>query len=423
MKAPTKFILTLLLAASLTATQSCAFFFKSEFAEVTATELAMMADTLPDSTKRQLASNQQMRQQFLNQFKTPFSLAQAAEAEGLHKDADFKQQVVLATAQALAAEFSKRNPDLTISKEENEAYRKAHQAEFDKDFNFITRNAKQQPSEQDKAAMHDQWAELKIRAEKGQKAGLENDPIIKFQLKATKANALANAYSKKLEEKFKLTPEEKKRYIAEHPEADIEKIRQKAEGLLERLKKGEDFAAVAKEVNEDDTKNNGGELPWFSKDGKMEGGGSIDPEFAKAAFALEKGQFTPQVVKTSFGFHLIKVDDKRTVDPVAAAKAAAPPVPANAPVPQPSVSPTPAEPREEVHTRHIYLSTSAADTFEQEESDKKVKRAMEDATLKYAVKLPADFAVNVGGYDPSRLPGQGGGAGGSMKGLNPNEKK
>lgn len=423
MKASTKFILTLLLSASLAATQSCAFFFKSEFAEVTAAELTMVADTLPDSTKRQLASNQQMRQQFINQFKTPFGLAQAAEAEGLHKDAEFKQQFALSTDQTLASEFSKRNPDLTISKEERDAYRKAHQAEFDKDFSFITRNAKQQPTDQEKDSLHDQWAELKIRAEKGRQAGLEKDPLLAIQLKATKANALANAYSKKMEEKFKLTPEEKKRYLAEHPEADLEKIRQKVEGLLERLKKGEDFAAVAQEVNEDDTKKVGGELPWFDKEGKMEGGGSIDPEFVKASFALEKGQFTQQVIKTQFGFHLIKVDDKRTVNPAAAAKPAASPVPAAAPAAQPTPSPTPAGPREEVHTRHIYLSTDAADRFEQEEADKKVKRAMEDATLKYIVKLPADFQVNVGGFDPNRLPGQGGGAGGSMKGLNPNEKK
>lgn len=422
MKAFTKLILTVLLSASVAATQSCAFFSKSEFTEVTAAELTALVDTLSDSQKRQLAPSQQARQQVINQLKTPFALAQAAEAEGLHKTDEFKQQAALSADQLLASEFTKRNPDVTVSKEELQAYRNAHNAEFDKDFNFITRGAKQMPSEQDKEAMHDQWSELKVRAEKGRQAGLDKDPALKFQLKASKANALANAYSKKLEEKFKLTPEEKKRYIAEHPEADIEKIQQKGQALLERLKKGEEFETIAKEVNEDDTKNTGGELPWFGKDGKMDSGGAIDEEFVKAAFALEKGQYTPQVVKTKFGFHIIKVDDKRTVDP-AAAKPAASPVPASAPTPQPAASPTPAEPREEVHTRHIYLSTDAADRFEQEEVDKKVKRALEDATLKYPVKLPADFAVNVGGYDPNRLPGQGGGTGGQMKGLNPNEKK
>lgn len=423
MKALTKFILTVLLSASLAATQSCAFFSKSEFAEVTAAEISALAESFPDSQKRQFAQNQQMRQQVINQFKTPFGLAQAAEAEGLHKTDEFKQQFLLSTDQLLASEFTKRNPDLTISKEERDAYRAAHKADFDKDFSFITRNAQQMPSDQDKEALHDQWAELKIRADKGRQAGLDKDPALSFQLRATKANALANAYSKKLEEKFKLTPEEKKRYIAEHPEADLEKIQQKAQGLIERLKKGEEFEAIAKEVNEDDTKNTGGELPWFGKDGKMDSGGAIDEEFVKAAFALEKGQYTPQVIKTRFGFHIIKVDDKRTVDPAAAAKPAASPAPAGAPTPQPEASPTPAGPREEVRTRHIYLSTDAADRFEQEEIDKKVKRAMEDATLKYPVKLPADFTVNVGGYDPNRLPGQGGGAGGQMRGLDPAEKK
>jgi parvulin-like peptidyl-prolyl isomerase len=364
LKALTKLILTVLLSASLAATQSCAFFSKSEFAEVTKEELTALADTFPDSQKRQFAPNQQMRQQVINQFKTPFALAQAAEAEGLHKTDEFKQQFALSTDQLLASEFTKRNPDLTITKEERDAYRNAHKADFDKDFSFITRNATQQPSDQDKEALHDQWAELKVRAEKGRQAGLEKDPALSFQLRATKANALANAYSKKLEEKFKLTPEEKKRYITEHPEADLEKIQQKAQSLLERLKKGEDFEAIAKEVNEDDTKNTGGELPWFGKDGKMDSGGAIDEEFVKASFALEKGQYTQQVIKTKFGFHLIKVDDKRTVTPAAAPSPAPSPVPAVTTPAQPAASPTPAEPREEVRTRHIYLSTDAADRFE-----------------------------------------------------------
>lgn len=420
MKAIIQLILTVALGASLVVTQSCAFFSKSEFTEVTAADITALVESFPESQKRQIAQNQTVRQQILNQFKTPFALAQAAEAEGLQKTDQFKKELALTTDRLLASEYTKRNPDATVSKEDREAYNNAHKTEFEDDFTFITRNAKQAPSNEDKEAMHDQWAELKVRADRARQAGIDKDPAIKVQLKFGKANALANAYSKKLEEKFKLTPEEKKRYITEHPEADLEKIKERAQGLLDRVKKGEAFEKVASEVNEDDTKANGGELPWFGKDGKMDSGGQIDDEFVKAAFSLEKGQFTPEVIKTKFGFHIIKVEDKRTVDP---AKPAASPAPSPGPNAQPAASPTPSGPREEVRTRHIYLSTDAADRFEQEEVDKKIKRAMEDATLKYPVKLPADFTVSVGGYDPSRVPGLGGGQGGQMKGINPNENK
>jgi len=420
LKALTKLILILSLIASLATTQSCAFFFKSEFIEVKAEELSALVDTLPDPQKRQLAQNKAMRDQLIGQFKTPFALAQAAEAEGLHKSAQFKQELSLATDRLLASEYSKRNPDATISKEDRDAYSNAHKNEFENDFSLITRNAKQAPSNEDKESLRDSWAELKIRAEKGRQAGIEKEPGIKFQLKFGKANVLANAYSKKLEEKSKMTPEEKKRYITEHPEADIEKIKAKAQGLLERLKKGEDFETIAKEVNEDDTKANGGELPWFGKDGKLDGGGQIDDEFVKAAFALEKGQYSQEVVKTRFGFHIVKVDDKRKVTPTPTPTPAAPPP--GAP-PQPPVSPQSLEPQEQVHTRHIFLSTDAADGFEQADAESKVKRAMEDATLKYPVKLPTDFTVKVAGFDPNRMPGLGGGQSGQMKGIDPNEKK
>lgn len=423
MKAATKLILTLFLIASVASTQSCAFFFKSEFVEVTAEEIVSFVNTFPENQKRQIAASKAVRDQILGQFKTPFALAQAAEADGLHKTNDFKQEMEFATERLLATEYTKRNPDAQVSKEERDAYYNGHKTDFDTFFAFVTRNAKQAPSADDKEAMHDQWSELKLRADKGRQAGIEKEPGVKFQLKLGKANVLANAYTKSLEEKFKLTPEEKKRYISEHPEADLDKIKEKADTLLTRVKNGEDFVKVAGEFNEDDTKTTGGELPWFGKDGKMDAGGQIDDEFVKAAFALEKGQVSPQVIKTQFGFHIIKVDDKRTVNPAAAPKPAASPAAAPTDPAQPAASPTPQEPREEVRTRHIYLSTATADRFEQEEVEKKIKRAMEDATLKYPVKVPTDFIIKVEGFDPSRIPGQGGGQGGQMKGINPNENK
>ena len=72
-----------------------------------------------------------------------------------------------------------------------------------------------------------------------------------------------------------------------------------------RLKKGEDFAKVAGEVTEDPSgKANGGDLGYFTKE-------QMVPEFSDAAFKLETGQIS-EPVKTQFGWHVIKVEDKRT---------------------------------------------------------------------------------------------------------------
>ena len=78
----------------------------------------------------------------------------------------------------------------------------------------------------------------------------------------------------------------------------------KIEAIIARLKKGEDFEKVAKEVTEDPSgKANGGDLGYFTKE-------QMVPEFSDVAFKLDKGQIS-EPVKTQFGWHVIKVEDKR----------------------------------------------------------------------------------------------------------------
>ena len=79
---------------------------------------------------------------------------------------------------------------------------------------------------------------------------------------------------------------------------------EKAKAALARVKKGEDFAVVAKELTEDPPgKQDGGDLGYFTKD-------QMVPEFSEKAFAMEKGQVS-EPIKTAFGWHIIKVEDKR----------------------------------------------------------------------------------------------------------------
>ncbi|MCL6430509.1 MAG: peptidylprolyl isomerase [Anaerolineae bacterium] len=78
---------------------------------------------------------------------------------------------------------------------------------------------------------------------------------------------------------------------------------EEARAALERIHKGEDFAAVAREVSTDtSTKENGGDLGWFSR-------GQMVEEFETAAFSLQPGQVS-DVVKTAYGFHIIKVEER-----------------------------------------------------------------------------------------------------------------
>jgi len=76
------------------------------------------------------------------------------------------------------------------------------------------------------------------------------------------------------------------------------KTEKEANKVLERLKKGDKFSAIAKDVSLCPSKKRGGDLGTFGR-------GQMVKEFEKAAFALEKGQISP-IVKTKFGYHIIR---------------------------------------------------------------------------------------------------------------------
>ena len=85
----------------------------------------------------------------------------------------------------------------------------------------------------------------------------------------------------------------------------MDEARKKAEDILKQVKSGGDFAALAKKYSDDPgSKDNGGSLGWIQH-------GRTVKEFDQAAFALDKGQVSG-LVQSPFGFHIIKLDDKRT---------------------------------------------------------------------------------------------------------------
>ena len=78
----------------------------------------------------------------------------------------------------------------------------------------------------------------------------------------------------------------------------------KADSLVQRLDKGEPFADLAKAKSDDFSAKDGGDLGYTKR-------GTLDPDFERAAFSLDAGDYTKVPVRTRFGYHIIKVTGKK----------------------------------------------------------------------------------------------------------------
>jgi len=99
---------------------------------------------------------------------------------------------------------------------------------------------------------------------------------------------------------MKKEPEVRARHILVETEDE-------AKAVIAELKKGGDFAELAKSKSKDPGSADGGDLGYFTKD-------QMVPEFSEVAFKLDKGQLS-EPVKSQFGWHVIKVEDKRERQP------------------------------------------------------------------------------------------------------------
>jgi len=191
------------------------------------------------------------------------------------------------------------------------------QGEFDAFVKQVAgRESTELDAEQKKRAL-DSLISLRVLAAQAEKDGLHKKPDLAAELELTRLNILQQALAAKyLEGKTPTEQELKAEYDAQVAQMSRNEYRARhilvpseiaATQILERLSKGERFEVLAKD-SLDSSRDNGGDLGWFSP-------ASMVKPFADAVMALKKGETIAKPVQTQFGWHVIRLDDVREVQP------------------------------------------------------------------------------------------------------------
>ena len=202
------------------------------------------------------------------------------------------------------------------------------QSEFESALKSLPAEYQQYAQGPGKRQFAEDYLRMKMLASEGMKSGLDKDPEVVAQLALMKENLVAQAQLTRIEKGITLSEEDLKKKYEENknqyeqvkarhilvafkgspaaqegkPELTEEQAKAKAEQLHKQIAAGGSFDELAKKESDDvGSGARGGDLGAFGR-------GQMVPEFDKAVFEAKVGDLTP-VVRTQFGYHIIKVDE------------------------------------------------------------------------------------------------------------------
>lgn len=164
----------------------------------------------------------------------------------------------------------------------------------------------------------DQQIDRKALVQEARKTGLDKDPAVQRQMALAEDSALQSALLSKqvgpsvteeaIRARYEKEMADKPGQEEVHARHILVPTEEEAKKVIAELKKGADFATLAKQYSKDPGAAQGGDLGWFKKD-------EMVPAFSAAAFAMKPGQVSDKPVKTEFGWHVIQLEEKRRAEP------------------------------------------------------------------------------------------------------------
>ncbi|MCO6392555.1 peptidylprolyl isomerase [Aliihoeflea aestuarii] len=174
--------------------------------------------------------------------------------------------------------------------------------------------------EQRRAAALSALIEIRLLADRAEEEGLADGDEFQRQMTFLRERALHSAFIEQTIAAGVTDEEVRARYdqeIANAPTGEevrarhiIVETEEEAQALIEQLDGGADFEELAREHSTDGAAAQGGDLGYFAQ-------GQMVPEFEQAAFAMDAGAYSAEPIQTQFGWHVIKVEDKRQQQPPA----------------------------------------------------------------------------------------------------------
>lgn len=169
-------------------------------------------------------------------------------------------------------------------------------------------------SAQGRREIIDGMVNIKMLAWEARNRGLDKRDSVKIKISFLTDQSLAKELESDLKKTFKVSDADIAKYYQDHQDKYVtpERIKashilvdkeDQAKGILGQVRKGADFGQLARQYSKCPSSQRDGDLGWFGK-------GKMDPAFEKAAFALKKGEVS-DVVKSSSGYHIVRLDDRR----------------------------------------------------------------------------------------------------------------